>query len=90
MTVKVRLVVVAALLSASPLLVHAACDTGDARQTTLIRYSQAMAAWQENDPILYEAAKDQLHADAAAARRRGELQLCQFREKAIRQSHKRE
>lgn len=88
---EIQLVLAVSLLGVAPLTTaRAACDTETARETTQIRYSQAMAAWQEADPTAYDAAHDQLRSDAVKAKRGGEVKLCQFWEKAIKASHNKE
>ena len=77
-----------ALFAALPLAAKAACDTDNARETTRIRYTQVLAEWQNDDATAYAAAQDQLHADAATAKRGGPLKVCQFQEKTIQQYHK--
>jgi hypothetical protein len=87
MMVRMWMVVGAALLVV-PLAARAACDSEQDRELVRIHYSQAMAAWQGNDPVGYEAAQEQMRTDAATARRGGEVKQCQFWEKAIKQAHK--
>ncbi len=89
MTVRVRCFVAIGMLLAVPLAgAQAACDTETARETTHIRYAQAMAPWQQNAAMGYEAAQEQFRADAAVAKRDGAVKQCLFWEKAIRAAHK--
>ena len=90
MTGNLRILFLVGLLAVVPLAgAKAACDSEEARETTHIRYGQAMAAWQQNDQVAYEAAQEQLRTDAAKAKRAGAVQECQFsREKQIRAVHK--
>ena len=91
MTARLWGVVAIGVLAAIPLTgVQAACDTESARGNTQIRYAQAMATWQQNDAVAYEAAQDQLRIDAAVAKRGGAVKQCQFWEKTIRASHRSE
>lgn len=74
---------------ASPLAgAQADCATPDGRATMRFKYSQAMAAWQENDPDAFAAAQDQMHADQSVAQRAGDEKLCVFWTKYIRLSHR--
>ena len=91
MKFNIRLVIAVSMIGLLPLApARAACDTDEARHTTQIRYAQAMAAWQTNDPIAYEAAQEQLRSDGLKAKRAGQPKQCQFWEKAIKASHKKE
>jgi hypothetical protein len=87
MMIRMWMVVGAAALLV-PLAAQAACDTEQDRELVRIHYSQAMAAWQENDPLGYEAAQEQMKTDAARARHGGEVRQCQFWQNAIKQVHK--
>jgi hypothetical protein len=83
-----RFLIGAAVFLAVPLAAaEAACDTEQGQEMARIHYSQAMAAWQQADPLAFDAAQEQLRADAAAARRGGAVKQCQFLEKAIKQAH---
>ena len=89
MTGNLQLLALVGLLAVVPLAgAKAACDTEQARTTTHIRYGQAMAAWQQNDQVAYEAAQEQLRTDAAKAKRGGAMKECQFWEKQIKAVHK--